>query len=82
VVAGDQVAYLFRRGDQVSGVSGVCTHWPCALDWQPGNSVLNCPCHNVSFTPRGLSADPKYDVPSLPEFKVKVEAGRVLIFGL
>jgi len=34
VVAGDLVAYLFRKGDQVRGLSGVCSHpgWPCSLD--------------------------------------------------
>jgi len=79
VVAGDQVAYLFRQGDQVSGVSGVCTHWPCTLDWRQASSVLSCPCHNVLFTPTGQPTDPKYAVPPLPAFEVKVEDGRVLI---
>ncbi|HEY8811075.1 MAG TPA: Rieske (2Fe-2S) protein [Candidatus Dormibacteraeota bacterium] len=82
VVAGDQVAYLFRKGDQVTGVSAVCTHWPCALNWQAANSSLNCPCHNVNFTPEGRSANPNYEVPALPQFQVKVEDGRVSIFSL
>ncbi len=82
VVAGDQVAYLFRQGDQVTGVSAVCTHWPCALDWQAANSTLNCPCHNVSFAPDGHSTSPKYEVPPLPPFQVRVKAGRVAIFSL
>jgi nitrite reductase/ring-hydroxylating ferredoxin subunit len=82
VVAGDQVAYLFRKGDQVTGVSGVCTHWPCSLDWRQTTSLLSCPCHNVSFTPTGEAADVKYAVAPLPVFEVKVMDGRVLIFSL
>ena len=39
VVAGDQVAFLFRQGDQVTGVSGLCTHWPCALNWHATVSI-------------------------------------------
>jgi cytochrome b6-f complex iron-sulfur subunit len=82
VVAGDQVVYLFRQGDQVTGVSAVCTHWPCALNWQAANSALNCPCHNLNFAPDGHSTNSKYEAPPLPSFQVKVEAGRVSIFSL
>jgi cytochrome b6-f complex iron-sulfur subunit len=82
VVAGDQVAFLFRRGDQVTGVSGLCTHWPCALNWHATSSALDCPCHKVSFAPDGTTTDPKYEVPSLPQFKVRVEGGKVSVFSL
>ena len=82
VAAGDQVAFLFRQGDQVTGVSGLCTHWPCALNWHATTAALDCPCHNVSFTPAGHSTDPKYEVPPLPQFRVKVEGGRVSVFSL
>jgi cytochrome b6-f complex iron-sulfur subunit len=82
VVAGDQVAYLFRQGDQVSAVSAVCTHWPCALNWQAASSLLNCPCHNVNFAPDGRSASLNYEVPPLPKFSVKVVDGRVLLSSL
>ena len=84
VVAGDLVAYLFRKGEQVTGVSGICSHWPCSLNWRKergDGGALNCPCHNVSFAPDGKSTDPAYRVPPLPSVLVKVEAGRVLIFG-
>jgi cytochrome b6-f complex iron-sulfur subunit len=82
VVAGDQVAFLFRRGDKVTGVSGVCTHWPCALNWHATTTALDCPCHKVSFAPDGSTTDPKYEVPSLPQFQVKVEGGKVSVFSL
>jgi cytochrome b6-f complex iron-sulfur subunit len=82
VVAGDQVVYIFRSGEQVTGVSAVCTHWPCALNWQAADSALNCPCHNLNFAPDGHSTNPKYEAPPLPSFQVKVVAGRVSIFTL
>jgi nitrite reductase/ring-hydroxylating ferredoxin subunit len=82
VVAGDQVAFLFRKGDKVTGVSGVCSHWPCVLNWEAATSALACPCHKVSFSPDGQTADPKYEVPPLPQFQVKVEDGRVSVFSL
>ncbi|MDQ6919468.1 MAG: Rieske (2Fe-2S) protein [Candidatus Dormibacteraeota bacterium] len=81
VAAGDQVAFLFRQGDKVTGVSGLCTHWPCALVWQPASSELGCPCHPVSFKPDGSIDNPKYSVPPLPRFEVKVENGRVSVFS-
>jgi cytochrome b6-f complex iron-sulfur subunit len=82
VVAGDQVAYLFRRDTKVTAVSAVCTHWPCTLNWQPANSSLNCPCHNLDFTPDGISANPDYQAPPLPKYQIKVEDGRVLLYSL
>jgi len=82
VVAGDQVAYLFRKADQVTAVSAVCTHWPCALNWQAASSSLNCPCHNLNFTAEGRSANPSYAVAALPRFRVRVEDGQVSIFSL
>ena len=81
VAAGDRVAYLFRQGDQVTGVSAVCTHWPCTLNWLHASTELNCPCHNVSFTAEGHSTHPDYKVPSLPRFEVKVVDGRVLLLS-
>jgi cytochrome b6-f complex iron-sulfur subunit len=82
VVAGDQVAYLFRKGDKVTGISGVCTHWPCALNWEAAGSALNCPCHKVNFTPDGRSTNTDYEVRPLPQFEVKVVDGRVLLLSL
>jgi nitrite reductase/ring-hydroxylating ferredoxin subunit len=81
VVAGDLVAFLFRRGTAVSGISGMCSHWPCALDWKAADGALNCPCHNVDFNPDGRTSKPNYDVPALPAVKVKVDAGEVFVFS-
>src|SRR5579859_3410122 len=84
VVAGDVVAFLFREGDGVRGVSGLCSHagWPCTLSWTTTEGgTLNCPCHNVDFTPQGATTGVHYGVPPLPAVQVKVVAGQVLVFA-
>jgi cytochrome b6-f complex iron-sulfur subunit len=81
VVAGDLVAFLFRNGKAVSGVSGMCSHWPCALNWKAADGALNCPCHNVNFNPDGRSNDPNYEVRPLPVVQVKVDAGEVFVYS-
>jgi|SRR5438270_559546 len=81
VVAGELVAYLFRHGTAVTGVSGICTHLPCVLAWQPGEGLLACPCHPVSFRPNGVSTAENYVVEPLPKVLVKVEGERVFVFS-
>lgn len=78
VVAGEMIAFLFRQGETVTGVSGVCTHMPCNLSWKGG---LLCPCHNVWFQPSGALRDPNYEVPPLPRVQVRVEGDRVWVFS-
>jgi cytochrome b6-f complex iron-sulfur subunit len=81
VAAGDLVAYLFRTGTAVTGVSALCTHLPCVLAWQPGEQLLACPCHPVKFQPDGVSTAKSYTVDPLPEVVVKVEQERVFVFS-
>ena len=81
VRAGSVGAYLFRDGNIVTGVSSICSHLPCELDWLPDRAVLNCPCHNQAFLPDGDSAATTYPLPKLPAVQVKVEKGRVLVLG-
>jgi nitrite reductase/ring-hydroxylating ferredoxin subunit len=81
VVAGDLVAFLFRDGHRVTGVSGVCTHWACVLDWKAAERTLNCPCHEVEFNPDGRPLTPSYEVPPLPAVQVRVEGDQVLVYS-
>lgn len=78
VVAGEMIAFLFRQGRNVTGVSGVCTHMPCNLSWKGG---LLCPCHHVWFEPSGALKDPNYEVPPLPRVQVRIEGDRVFVFS-
>jgi nitrite reductase/ring-hydroxylating ferredoxin subunit len=82
VAAGGVGAYLFRRGDSVTAVSSICSHLPCELLWDSGDSLLDCTCHPASFRPDGRPADPSYPLPALNTVNVRVTpAGRVEVLG-
>jgi nitrite reductase/ring-hydroxylating ferredoxin subunit len=82
VKAGAVGAFVFRRGETVTAVSSMCSHLPCELWWERGSSLLECPCHPVSFTPDGKPSSPSYTLPALNEVKVRVTAaGRVEVLG-
>lgn len=82
VTAGAVGAFLFRRGDQVTAVTSICSHLPCELWWNSGHGLLDCPCHPASFTPDGKSTDQTYPLPALNPVQVRVTAaGRVEVLG-
>ena len=62
-------------------MSAFCTHQPCELAWIARDHVLNCPCHNVDFSPEGNSVSPTYPLPALPLARTRVVAGRVEVLG-
>src|SRR5207247_1134254 len=67
VSAGAIGAFLVRQGNQVVGMSSVCTHLPCELVWERSTKVLNCPCHNLGFDIDGQSLrQGGYPMPALP----------------
>lgn len=81
VTAGAIGAFVLRRGDNVSAVSSICSHLPCELQRQASDGLLNCPCHNVTFTPEGQPTDQTYPLPPLAVVKVRVMNGRVQVMG-
>jgi nitrite reductase/ring-hydroxylating ferredoxin subunit len=82
VRAGAVGAFVFRRGENVTAVSSMCSHLPCELWWESGSSLLECPCHPVSFTADGKPSSPSYTLPALNEVKTRVTAaGRVEVLG-
>jgi len=82
VKAGAVGAFVFRRGQTVTAVSSMCSHLPCELWWESGSSLLECPCHPVSFTPDGKPSSPSYTLPALNEVKARVTAaGRIEVLG-
>lgn len=81
VTAGSVRAFVFRKGDTVSAVSSICTHLPCELWWDGGNSHLACPCHPVSFQRDGRPSE-GYALPALNQVHVRVtNAGRIEMLG-
>ena len=82
VKAGAVGAFVFRRGESVTAVSSMCSHLPCELWWERGQSLLVCPCHPVSFTADGKPSSVTYTLPALNEVKVRVTAAaRVEVLG-
>ena len=82
VTAGSVGAFVFRRGDNVTAVSSICSHLPCELWWNNGAGLLDCPCHPASFTPDGQSTSHTYPLPTLNTVYVRVTAaGRVEVLG-
>ena len=82
VVAGGVSAYVFRRGQDVSAVSAICSHLPCDLSWQSGEGHLLCPCHPARFAPDGRSLGTSYPLPALNPVHARVTgAGRVEVLG-
>lgn len=58
-VSGQRVI-VFQSADQLFALSAKCTHEGCTITFQPGQSVLWCPCHDGRFdlTGRVLSGPP------------------------
>jgi len=83
VKAGAVGAFVMRQGDDVSAVSSICSDLPCELWWDKSQSLLECPCHNQSFTPEGKSTNTVYPLPSLDVVLVRVTSDRrVEVLGI
>jgi cytochrome b6-f complex iron-sulfur subunit len=82
VTAGAVGAFLFRHGDNMIGVSSICSHLPCELWWNADGRSLDCPCHPASFQPDGTPTTQTYGLPALNQVNVRVTAtGRVEVLG-
>ena len=81
--AGAVGTFLVRKADTVVGLSSICTHLPCELQWKGGDQQLLCPCHNQSFDLDGSSraSGESHPLASLPRLQVRVMNGRVQVLG-
>jgi cytochrome b6-f complex iron-sulfur subunit len=70
-VSGQRVIVLQAPDEQLFAFSAKCTHEGCTITYQPGQSVLWCPCHDGRFDMSGrvLSGPP-------PQPLLKYEARR------
>lgn len=83
VSAGAIGAFVVRRGDQVVGMSSVCSHLPCELAWMPDEKLLICPCHGRTFDVEGQSV-PRDGLllPALPFVMTRVRGdGGIEVLG-
>ena len=63
-VSGQRVIVL-QSHDQLYALSAKCTHEGCTVTYQPGQSVIWCPCHDGRFDLSGrvLSGPPPQPLP-------------------
>jgi len=73
--------FLIRRGQDVKGLSAVCTHMGCILNYSKFRNQFECPCHGATFQTNGESSD-QYNtpLPRLPALSVRIERGQVEVY--
>jgi 3-phenylpropionate/trans-cinnamate dioxygenase ferredoxin reductase subunit len=52
-VAGEKVAVYKDPAGELHGVSPVCTHARCLVQWNSAVTAWDCPCHGARFSPTG-----------------------------
>ncbi len=79
-------AFVFREGDQIFAISGICTHLGCIVAHTP--TGFDCPCHGSQFGPLGEvnkgpapSALPWLEVALAPDGKLLVDAQTIVPAG-
>ena len=75
--------FLIRNGDSVKGLSAVCTHMGCILNFSKFRNQFECPCHGATFATDGKPSD-QYSapLPPLPPLQVRVQHGQVEVFAV
>lgn len=76
---------LFAGGngsDQPYAVSRICTHLGCRVNYQQDRQLIECPCHQSRFTPRGrrISGPAQKDLPSYEVSLKKDAEGRITAY--
>jgi cytochrome b6-f complex iron-sulfur subunit len=72
--------FLIRQGQQVTGLSAICTHMACILNYSKFRDRFECPCHGATFEKDGQPTDYASPLSPLPSLQVKVEKGQVQVF--
>jgi cytochrome b6-f complex iron-sulfur subunit len=75
--------FLIRNGDAVKGLSAVCTHMGCILNYSKFRNQFECPCHGATFATDGQPGD-QYSapLPPLPPLQVRVQDGQVEVYAV
>jgi nitrite reductase/ring-hydroxylating ferredoxin subunit len=73
--------FLLRTGQDVKGLSAVCTHMGCILNYSKFRDRFECPCHGATFEKDGQPSDQYTSpLPPLPSLQVRVEKGQVQVY--
>jgi cytochrome b6-f complex iron-sulfur subunit len=72
--------FLIRQGQEVKGLSGICTHMACILNYSKFRDRFECPCHGATFEKDGQPTNYSSPLAPLPSLQVRVEKGQVQVF--
>lgn len=72
--------FLIRQGHEVKGLSGVCTHMACILNYSKFRDRFECPCHGATFEKDGQPTNYSSPLSPLPSLQVRVEKGQVQVY--
>lgn len=74
----DPLFVLRISEDEVIGLSAICTHLRCVLDWDRSTATFVCPCHRGSFDRTGnvLSGLPSRP---LDRLRAEVRADEIIV---
>jgi cytochrome b6-f complex iron-sulfur subunit len=74
--------FLIRNGSEVKGLSAVCTHMGCILNYSKFRNKFECPCHGATFETTGLPTTNQYEtpLPALPSLAVRIQRGQVEVY--
>jgi nitrite reductase/ring-hydroxylating ferredoxin subunit len=72
--------FLIRQGQGVKGLSGVCTHMACILNYSKFRDRFECPCHGATFEKDGQPTNYSSPLSPLPSLQVRVEKGQVQVY--
>ena len=72
--------FLIRQGQEVKGLSGICTHMACILNYSKFRDRFECPCHGATFEKDGQPTNYSSPLSPLPALQVRVEKGQVQVF--
>ena len=59
--------------------SAVCTHFACIVKWNPESGMIECPCHEGFFSPSDGSVISGPPPEPLPEIRLFIDDGTILI---
>lgn len=73
--------FLIRQGQEVKGLSAVCTHMGCILNYSKFRDQFECPCHGATFNKDGQPGS-QYatPLPRLPLLQVRIDRGQVEVY--
>lgn len=73
--------FLIRQGQDVKGLSAVCTHMGCILNYSKFRNQFECPCHGATFQIDGEPTDQyQTPLPRLPSLNVRIQRGQVEVY--